>query len=374
MVPLRYILRSLGQRKSRTIMTVVGVALAVAIYAVMSSVGSTMVRSFRTTGTPTEVVLAQTGALTLEFSTIPRGSLSYVQTLDGVATARGRPLVSPELWLQCILQSNRDRHVSVRGVTDAAPLVYRQVRLARGRWPGTGHEAAVGRAAAARLGLAVGDTVRFEGVTWTIAGVLDAGGRVYDQEMWVDLDELAAATKRLTYSSYTVVLAQAAAVPALLEAVNEGRRFPLTALRASEFYARTGGMQVFMAYLGTFISIVIAIGAAFAGMNTMFAAVASRRREIGVLRALGFGRGAIMTSFLLESLVLSLVGGALGLILGGVLSLVRVNLPLLASSHVSLGPQQVVQSLVLALAVGLLGGGLPALQGARLRVVEALRD
>jgi putative ABC transport system permease protein len=374
MVPLRYTVRSVGQRKARTGMTVLGVTFAVAIYSVMSAVGSTMVRSFRTTGAPDELVLAQTGALTTEFSNVPRGSLAYVQTLDGVATRDGRPLVSPELWLQSVLQGDgRGRDVSVRGVTATAPLVYRQVRLMAGHWPGAGRQAAMGRAAADRLGLALGDTLRFEGVTWTVAGLLDAGGRVYDQEVWVDLDELAAAANRLSYSSYTVVAHDTAAIPGVIEAVNEGRRYPMAAQRAGAFYARTGGMQVFMAYLGTFISIIVAIGAGFAGMNTMYAAVAGRRREIGVLRALGYGRSAILSSFLLESLLLCLVGGLLGLALGWVLSMVRVDLPLLPSSHVALGAQQVWRSVALALGVGVLGGGLPALQASRLAVVDALR-
>lgn len=374
MVPLKYILRSLAKRRSRTIMTVVGVALAITIYSVMASVSATMLRSFRTTGTAREVVITQTGAITVEFSNVDRASLTYVQTLDGVAGGPARPLVSPELWLGCVLQSDsRKRDVSVRGVTEIAPEVYSQLRLAEGSWPGPGHRAAVGRSVAGRLDLRVGDSMDFEGETWTIVGLLDGGGRVYDQEVWVDLDELAAAANRLTFSSYTLVVTDSAVVPALVDVVNEGRRFPLTAQAAREFYARTGGMEIFMAFLGTFISIVIALGAGFAGMNTMYAAVAGRRREIGMLRALGFGRGAVMTSFLLESVVLCLVGGVLGLILGVALSYVPIDLPLLPSSHVGLGLPQVGQSLVLALVVGLIGGGLPALQAARLKVVDALR-
>ena len=374
MVPLKYTLRSLRERKARTIMTVVGVALAVTIYAVMSSVAATMVKSFRSTGTPTEVVVAQTGALTLEFSNIERGSLSYIQTLQGVANTGGRPMVSPELWLGCILRSDqRGRDVSVRGVTDIARHVYGQVSLGAGGWPGPGHRAAVGRAVAGRLGLAVGESVEFEGERWLIVGLLDGGGRVYDQEIWVDLDELAAAANRLTYSSYTVVVTDSATVAPLVETVNEGRRFPLTAMGAMEFYARTGGMEIFMAFLGTFISLVIAIGAGFAGMNTMYAAVANRRREIGVLRALGYRSSSVLMSFLLESIVLCLAGGVIGLSLGLALSLVPIDLPLLPSSHVGLGMPQVLQSLLLAFGVGIVGGGLPALQAARLQVVDALR-
>jgi putative ABC transport system permease protein len=219
----------------------------------------------------------------------------------------------------------------------------------------------------------LGESVEFEGQAWTIVGLLDGGGRVYDQEIWVDLDELAAAANRLTFSSYTLLVRDSSAVPALVEELNEGRRYPLTAQAAAEFYARTGGMEIFMAFLGTFISIVIALGAGFAGMNTMYAAVAGRRREIGVLRALGFGRGAILTSFLLESIMLCLAGGVIGLALGWALSFVPIDLPLLPSSHVGLGVPQALQSLVLAATVGLIGGGLPALQAAKLTVVDALR-
>jgi ABC-type antimicrobial peptide transport system permease subunit len=159
----------------------------------------------------------------------------------------------------------------------------------------------------------------------------------------------------------------------MVDAVNEGRRFPLTAQAAREFYARTGGMEIFMAYLGTFISLVIAIGAAFAGMNTMYAAVAGRRREIGVLRALGYGRSAVLGAFLLESVMLCVLGGVLGLGLGWMLSMVPIDLPLLPTSRVGLSVAAVIESIVLALGVGLVGGGLPALQAGRLKVVDALR-
>jgi ABC-type antimicrobial peptide transport system permease subunit len=190
----------------------------------------------------------------------------------------------------------------------------------------------------------------------------------------VDLDELAAATNRKTYSSYTLRASDAGAVPALLEAVNEGRRFPLSAQGAGDFYARTGAMAMFMAYIGTFISLVIAVGAVFGGMNTMYSAVSGRRHEIGVLRALGFRRSAVLTSFLAESLAISLVGGLIGLMFGLGLSMVPVDLPMLPAGRVGMGLTQVVWSLALALAVGMAGGLLPAFQASRLAVVDALRQ
>ena len=130
---------------------------------------------------------------------------------------------------------------------------------------------------------------------------------------------------------------------------------------------------MFMAYIGTFISLVIAVGAVFGGMNTMYSAVAGRRHEIGVLRSLGFRRSAVLASFLGESLAISLVGGVIGLVFGLGLSMVPVDLPMLPAGRVSLGLTQVVWSLTLALVVGVAGGLLPALQASRLAVVDALR-
>lgn len=374
MVPLKYIIRSLGRRKLRTLMTIVGVALVVAIYAAMSAVATTMLRSFQSTGSPDEVVVVQAGALALDFSHVNRGTLGYVQTLDGVALQGERPLVSPEMGLGCVAEVNgEERDLTIRGVTETARSVYRQVRLVEGEWPQPGQRVAIGHTASVKLGLGLGDSLSFEGERWTIVGILDGGGRVYDQEVWTDLDDLAAAANRRTYTSFVIRAENVAAAATLVEGINDNRQFPLQAQLAPDFYARTGGMSIWMATLGQFIAIIIALGAAFGGMNTMYSAVAGRRREIGVLRSLGFSRSAILLAFLLESLALCAVGGALGLVLGLGLSLVPIDVPFLPASRVTLELPQVMWSLVLALLIGLFGGGLPSLQAARMNLVDALR-
>lgn len=374
MVPWPYILRNLGRRRLRTVMTIGGVALVVAIYAAMSSVAEEMVSSFRSTGGPDEVVITQAGALNVDVSNIERAALTYVQTLDGVAHLEDRPLVSPELWLGCqAVSRGAEVELNVRGVGEDARPVYTQVRLERGEWPAPGYRAAVGSALAARLGLDLGATLRFEEAEWTVDGILASDGRVYDQEIWVNLDDLAAAANRTTYTSLTIRVQDTVAGSALLEAVNENRRFPLVAQFAADYYARTGAMSMVMASTGTFIALVIALGAIFGGMNTMYAAVAHRRREIGVLRALGYGPKAVMSAFLAESLVMSVSGGLIGLLLGLALSLLPIEMPLLAQSVGGLSAGIAVRSLGLVLVIGLVGGGLPALQASRLRVVEALR-
>jgi ABC-type antimicrobial peptide transport system permease subunit len=373
-VPLRYILRNIGRRRLRTALTTAGIAMVVALYFVMSSVAQTMVESFRSTGLPDEVVIVQAGALTVDFSNIDRSSLTFVQTLQGVASQNGLPLVSPELLLRSVGRlGNSESKISLRGVTGIAAAVYRQVRLAAGDWPGPGNRATLGSALAAKHGLEPGDTVDFEGNQWQVVGVLEAGGRVYDQEIWVDLDDLAASANRKTYSSFTLRAVDAATVPDVLEAVNEGRRFPLTALAASQHYQRTGGMAIAMASMGQFIAMIIAIGAIFGGMNTMYAAVAGRRHEIAMLRALGFRKRAILGAFLLESTVLAVVAGGLGLLIGWGISMLPIELPFAAEGAVRLSQGPVVASLVLAAIIGLIGGGLPALRAARTAMVDQLR-
>ena len=186
MVPFSYIARSLATRKTRTFLTVLGVALAVAIYAVMGSVSDTMAKSFRTTGEPEEIVLSQAGSVNVDFSAVERQSLSFVQTLEGVASSGGQALVSPEIYLGSVVEVRGKKYDAyVRGVTAIAPAVTRNLKLASGAWAGRGFQAAVGGALASRLGLSVGDRIAMEKESWTIVGVI-AG----EAELLVKEDEV----------------------------------------------------------------------------------------------------------------------------------------------------------------------------------------
>ena len=374
MIPVNYVVRNLARRRLRTTLTIIGIAMVVAVYFVMASVAETMVQSFRSTGAPDELVVVQAGAMTVDFSNIDRGSLTFLQTREDIAEIDGRPLVSPELALGSYATiGGRSRKVSIRGVTHEAPSVYQQAQLLEGSWPVSGFQGAIGITLASKYGIGIGDTVSFEGQEWTISGILASDGRVYDQEIWVDLDELAATSNRKTYSSYTIRAVAPTRVDALAEEINANRSFPLSAVQASSFYKRTGGMATFMASIGKFIAMIVAIGAVFGGMNTMYAAVAGRQREIAVLRAIGFKRGAILGSILAESVLLSLVAGVLGILLGTVVAMMPVELPYTGGGAVDLGPAQAISALILAAIIGVIGGGLPAIQAARTTVVEQLR-
>ena len=164
MIPVRYNLRSLTRRRIRTLMTVTGISVAIAIYSIMGAVAETMVKRFQATGLEDEVVIVEGGAISVDFSNIARTSLAYVQTLQGVAKEGRVPLVSPELYLGSVVKNKDVEHdVAVRGVTAIAGNIYRQVTLAGGDWPRTGLRAAIGTAIANQLDLNVGDAFELEG-------------------------------------------------------------------------------------------------------------------------------------------------------------------------------------------------------------------
>lgn len=375
LIPLSYVFRNLRRRRFRSLATAVGVALAVGIYTVMTAVASTMVSGFRSTGEVDEVVIVQAGAVMADLSSVPRSALGFVQTLGGVASRDSAPLVSPELRLGTRLDVGTadPQGIEIRGVEERNVAVYRQVRLLRGSWARSGYEATVGLAVAENLGLDVGSTLSFEGADWRVVGLMQSQGCVYDQEIWVDLDDLAASAGRRDLTGFTLRVADAGRVESTLEQVNQNRRFPLRAQTAKAFYARAGASSAAIGAMGSFLALILAVGAVFAGMNTMFTNVAARRREIGVLRAIGYRRWNVLTAVLIESMLICLVGGLLGIGLGVGLARLPFHLPYLANAAVQVQAEHIAQSLSLTLVIGVAGGLLPALQAARLRVIDALQ-
>ena len=373
MIPFKYILGGLQRRKLRTVMTVIGIAMVIAIYAVMNAISAVMVSGFQATGAPDEVVVQQAGAMMAEFSNIDREAVAYVRTLPGVLSRDNQPLVSPELQLTTVLQRDgAERDVNLRGVSDLAADVYTQVNVKQGQWPATGYQAAVGIALANKLKLDIGSELVIENASWTVVGILDSSGRIYDQEIWVHLDDLTAQTNRTKYSSFLIKTSSPEATAVLVEEVNSARRYTLSAMRADTFFTLQGNMAGGIADIGSFLAIIIVVGAVFGGMNTMYSTVAGRRQEIGMLRAIGFRPRVILGAVVLESVMLALIAGVIGLVLGAFIALVPMNVPYVAAAHISLGWSEITGALVMSILIGLFGGLLPAIQAARLRIVDAL--
>jgi putative ABC transport system permease protein len=375
LVPLSYNLRSLWQRKTRTGLTVAGIAAVVAVYVVMTAVSVQMRHMFKGNAQPDEVVVLQAGAMIPEFSQVNRAEATWLATQPQVVQVGGRPVVSPELSLasHVTLPDGQSANVLLRGVEPANLAFHRELAVVEGKPLADGTAVLVGVQLARSRHLQVGDVLTFERTPWTVGGLFSAQDGVYEQEVWVGLDALAAAANRSNVTGFTVRTRDAAAAKSLVDAILAQHSEPLQAMTSDASFARVGGMSIWMATLGRFIALIIALGAVLGGMNTMYAAVAQRGRELGVLRAIGYRSGAVLLSMLLESVVVGLLGGLVGLGLAFAVARAPITMPYLLEGGIPLGASDLMAGLELALLVGALGGLLPALQAGSVKVVDALR-
>ena len=388
-LPLSYCLGNLLARRLTTALTAGGMALVVFVFATVLMLDAGLKKALVETGSPDNVVVIRRAAGTEVQSGVERAQAAIVESLPQVALgAGGVRLVSKESVVLITLnkrggpgQAAKPANVIIRGMKSEGLTLRPQVRLTGGRMfrPGA-NEIVAGRAIAQRFeGAGLGETLRFGGREWTVVGVFDAGGSGFDSEIWGDGEQLMQAFRRPVYSSLIFRLNHPEAFAAVAAAVDQDPRLTLEAKREPQFYAdQSEALSKFITILGLTLSLIFSIGAIIGAMVTMYAAVANRTAEIGTLRALGFGRRAILQAFLAESLGLSLLGGVAGLLLASTLQWVTVStmnwqsFAELAFSF-TLDGRIVASSLAFALAMGLLGGFLPAFRAARLNIVEALR-
>lgn len=389
LLPLAYSFRSVAARPGRTVSTVGVVALVVVATSLLLALVSSLKRTLVSTGDPLNLLVMRKGADNDGSSMVSRDALQVIACFDGVEhDAAGRPLVSPELVVQPFFYT-RDggrENVLVRGVEPVALAVHDDVRIDAGRMfrPSAG-EAVIGRGVLGRyVGAALGEEIVFGRGRWTVVGVFDAGGSSFESEVWVDVRELAADSKRpMPFSAFRLRAANAAALAALESRIDGDTRWALEAQPEIEYYRSQATSADVLYLLVTFIAILAGLGAGFGAANTMYAAVRARVAEIGTLRALGFSRLAIMVSFEVEALVLSVVGfvaGALGALgLAAVLARVMPGVGFAAVTFttnvvtIRVTSADLLGGLALALAIGAGGGIGPAWRAARLRPIEALR-
>lgn len=384
-LPLAYIARNLWVRRLTTTLTALGMALVVFVFAAVLMLDAGLKRTLAGTGSPDNAILIRQGVQTEIQSGVSREQAALIETLPGVARgARGEPLVSKEIVVligKPKRGDSRPQNIVTRGTSPVGIAIRPDVRLSEGRWftPGA-NEIVVGKSVARTFeGMALGESTRFAGRDWRVVGVFDAGATGFDSEAWGDVEQLGQAFRRLAYSSVIVRLDDRTAFDGLRAAVEADVRLKLDVKREPDFYEeQSRALSTFLNVLGLALSVIFSIGAVIGAAITMYAAVANRVGEIGTLRALGFRRSAILTAFLGEALLLALVGGVAGLAAASLLQTVTVStLNFTSFSQLAFGfhltPAIVVQALVFAAFMGLVGGFLPALRAARLEIVEALR-
>jgi putative ABC transport system permease protein len=383
-IPLKYNVRSLLVRRVSTAMTAGGIALVVAVFVIVMAMVAGLGATIGDTGSPDNIVVLRKGATTETYSAINLDQFDALKFLPQIKRdAAGNPLASPELPVQVLMQrvGGGSDNIVVRGVLPIALEVHENVHITKGRMfrPGV-NEVIVGKGLVGRYSdMAVGSMLRFGRGTWKVVGVFDAGGGSFESEVWADLHNVQDDTQRgAYYACVRLKLAPGADAGALIRRISDDPRINLQAETETQYYKDQSVVANQLRVLGMIVAIIMGVGAVFAAMNTMYAAVSARTSEIGTLRALGFSPGAVLTSFLVESLVLALAAGAIGVVLAlpiNGFSTTFGNFMTFSTLafNFRVTPAIVLEAMVFAAAMGALGGWLPARQAMRLRVVDALR-
>lgn len=384
-IPFRYSLRNLRARRLATILTSGGMALVVFVFAAVQMLDTGLRQTLVATGQPDNILVTRRAAGTEISSAVDRVQAAIIEAQPEIATGPDARRILSKETVVLITLPKRDTgvptNVTTRGIGPAGLALRPQVRIVEGRMFEFGtSEIIVGQSIARRFsGAGVGQQMRFGGREWTVVGVFAAGGSAFDSEVWGDADQLMRAFRRQNYSSVVARLTEAGALDALAQRLDDDPRLTLDVKREREFYEEQSKlMSNFISYLGLTLSVIFSVGAMIGAMITMYAAVANRVGEIGTLRALGFRRAAVLWAFLFESIALGAVGGVAGIALASLMQLVQIStlnwqsFSELAFSF-TLTPRIVISSFVFALLMGVIGGFLPAVRAARLKIIDALR-
>jgi putative ABC transport system permease protein len=383
---VRFGLLSIPQRLGSVAAAVIGIAGVVAVLIGVLSMGVGFKKVMASSGSPTSAIVLRTGADSELVSGFLRESTRIIADAPGVAQSAQGPVASAELFVIINLPKKKthlDANVPLRGVERAAFMVRDNVKLLNGRAFDWGKEEVIVGIGAARefTGLEVGGKMKVGQYEWPVVGTFAAGGGAAESEIWTDATVLQQAYKRGdTFQSVQARLVSPGAFRQFSDTLTADPRLSVKVMRQDEYYAaQSTRMETLINTLGYLIASLMAIGAIFGALNTMYTAVSARTREIATLRALGFGRVSVVASILLESLVLAIAGGIAGAIISYLAfnGLHTATMNFQSFSQVTFAftvtPALVIQGIVWATIIGLLGGLFPALRAARMPVATALR-
>jgi len=382
-LPLTYNIRSVFVRWRATLATVLCTALVVAVYVVIQSLAVGLEKSSGNTGDPRNLLVVRRGATAESTSQITPEQYRIIRYFKGIERdSSGVPLASSDLSLVINVPraARGEANAIVRGVSPLGALLRPQVRLTKGRWftPGK-REVIVSERLAARLaGMQIGESFKTGPATLTVVGHFDGKRSAFDSEIWMDANEARSIFDRENYSSVLLRPESDDARERIIRQLENDKRFKLRALTEVDYYREQTGAVKLIKILGSFLATTMSIGAVFAAMNTMYAAVGARTREIGTLRVLGYRRKSILAGFLIEGAFLALLGGVLGcafsLVFNG-WSVGTLSFETFSESvfDFRITPMLMAQGLAFSVVVGLVGSLLPAIRAARLPVIAALK-
>jgi putative ABC transport system permease protein len=384
-IPFAYNLRNLVVRKTTTLMTVAGIALTVAVLVSSLALVEGLRATFANTGNPLQILVLRKGSNSELGSRVSRESFALLRTMRGIARdSSNEPMVSLEMTQVINLPSVDDpkgMNVTLRGLLPAG-IAMRSVHLARGRWFQAGQrEIVAGKSIAQRYPDAqFGHHLHFGRGDWQIVGIMDGGQSAVNSEIWGDLNQISSDYNREdNLSSILVRASDAAAISSLIKGIKDDRPLNLSGIPEPAYYASQTSSGAPLEFLGILVAIIMAIGSSFAAMNTMYAAVSRRSREIGTLRVLGFSRASILVSFLIEALLLSIAGGILGCLITLPLNGVTTGVGNFftfseIAFHFRVGLSTMTAGMIFAAIVGVLGGVFPARSAAKKEILGALHE
>lgn len=387
MIPIKYTIRSLLARWMTTLMTALGTGLVVFASVLSFGLADGLERALLISADPLDVVCLREGALDEVSSSLEEATADRMLSIEGIARGKsGELLVSPEYVVTLMRPRRGDdagvTNVMVRGLLPVGWQLRPGFRIVEGREPRAGtNEAIVSRRLSERFqNTRLGERFKVNNTDLTIVGYFEASGSAAESEIWTDLRDLTSIRKVSGIASTVCLRAtDAEAQAAIIRVLKEDEGFGLKALTEEEFFKEQLLSAQIVKGLAGFIATFLIVGAMFAAANTMFAAVAGRARDIGTLRALGFGRGSVLIAFMLESVILCLLGGVIGCV--AVIPFDGYSTGMASFQTFSeiafafqFGPAVFLQGIMMALVMGLVGGLVPAIRALRLNVIQSLRE
>lgn len=386
-IPFKYSIKSFGSRRLTTFITVSGIALVVFVFAAVLMMAYGVQKTLVSTGSDDNVKIVRKGSNGEISSIIGGDAQNTISTLPHIAkTPDGKPIISyePVVIINLNKISGGLSNVTVRGVSPVSPYLRPQVKIIEGKMFNPSlRELIVGESIAKNFADAkLGKYIKFANNEWKIVGVFSSGGSGFDSEIWGDAVQLLDAFNRgNTVSSLTLKLDDPGNYDKFKKAFELDRRLQQfePKIETAYFEEQSAALSNFIKILGIFITVIFSAGATIGAMITMYAAVANRTIEVGTMRALGFARRSILTVFLTESILISIVGGIAGIFIAFFLQFFSIStLNFTSFSEITfsfaLSPKIIIYSLVFAILMGFIGGFLPSVRAARLNIVNALRE
>jgi putative ABC transport system permease protein len=383
-IPLKYNVGNLTSRRISTAMTILGIGVVIAVMLSMMALYHGVKIAIVSSGSRENLMVMREGAEAELSSWVTKEAFRIIRALPGIEKAgNGEPKISPELVIIFKLPKKdnpKGANITVRGVTPMAFELRPYIKMVEGRMfkPGLNEVIVARRIAQRFVNTNVGDTFQFGPQKYNVVGLFDANGTNFDSEMWTDVNFLGNARKRDSYSSVVLRPVDANAFRGIKSAIQNDNRLKLNVKSEFQYYDDQTGSLIGIRILVGFVAFCMVIGAVLGTMNTMFSAIASRKRELATMRALGFKRRAIIGTVLLESAFISLLGGLAGILLSlpvNGISTGTTNFSTFSEVAFSfrVDPPLALQAIMLALIAGVFGGVLPAIAAARMPITTALR-